>query len=262
MQIAICAAAVLVVMAVLWYMLYSKEGFMPKLDYKTDNVGGLFLTEDRAYLPYPSGELVISPLYNAPKTVQSLPKPYDLFTDLPVGRFQKGFLDAAFTPDTAWCADIKARDIYHLNAGQLILNTGGKMFVSLNPSRHDKKVMKTAAYLFMNPDGSVCASKVMIIDGKRTPSQQVCYNIQDQEGIAYQIQKIGLDKQGRFQVFALNDTLYPLRYSKVDMPFSPCNDTEAKEVDLSKGIPYATLLDDCTFAVFDGEGNFQYRACL
>lgn len=253
------------VAGVLIFLGTKKESYVDKLDYKTDNTGGIFTLLGNAYLPYPSGELNIDPLYTSRKRIE-----YDypnLMTEVPPGLFQKGNFNAVYTPDLQWCKNGNCSDnrIHFINAGEMFKNTSGKMFVSLDPQRVSQLVLDTSAYMFMNPDGSVCLRPVEIKDGRRVVQNQQCLSLTVKDNLSFSVEFIGLTVAGELQVLGTLGEAYPLHIHlgseptlNVKGPIMP-----SPKVSMQQGlIPYAVLLDDCSFAVYDGSGKFAYQASL
>ena len=239
-----------------------QEGYSDKLDYKTDMTGGLYTVFENSYLPYPSGELIIDPAYTTKKFID-----YDhpnIYTDVPPGLFEKGNFNAVYTPDLQWCKDGNCSNVkvFYLNAGELFSNTSGKMFVSQDPQRASQLELDTTAYMFMNPDGSVCVRPVKIKEsGKRQVLPQQCLALTVGDNYSFNVNFIGLDKEGTFRFIGPNAIEYPLHISTVLnakgklIPVPKISSSNSRK-------PYAILLDDCSFAIYDGNGTFQYQASL
>lgn len=242
------------------YGIVKREGYSDKLDYKTDETGGLYTLFGNSYLPYPSGELTINPAYTAKKIIDY--NNPNIYTDVPDGLFQKGNFNAVYTPDLQWCKDGNCSNvkIFYLNAGELFSNTSGKMFVSQDPQRASQLELDTCAYMFMNPDGSVClrAVKVDPRSGMRQVKEQQCLALTVGDNYSFSVNFIGLDKNGTFRVIGSNAMEYPLRFLMhgENIEFTPSIDSR------NGRRPYAILNDDCSFAIYDGDGTFQYQASL
>jgi hypothetical protein len=95
----------------------------------------------------------------------------------------------------------------------------------------------TSAYLAMERDGSITM--------RRNKSAETFFlSFADMK---MPIRKIGMDKNGIIRVFSDLRIQYPL---KIEYNTYTFNSREIK----------ATLLDDCSFGVYDKSGNLVYRA--
>ena len=157
-------------------------------------------------------------------------------------------------------------------------NTSGKMFVSLDPQRVSQLLLDTSAYMFMNPDGSVCIRPVEIKDGKRIVKNQECLSLQAKterpmtvfslavkDNLSFSVEFIGLTTDGQLQVLGTLGEVYPLHINLGSAPtlYKKGPIMPSPKVSAQNGmVPYAILLDDCSFAVYDGSGKFAYQASL
>ena len=269
MKPALLAFAILLLLSVIGLVIYGvlKEKYTDKLDYQTDETGGLYSLFGNAYIPFPSGELTINPLYTSKKRIN-----YDfpnIYTDIPEGLYEKGNFNAVYTPDLQWCKNGNCSDnkIFYVNAGELYRNTSGKMFVSQDPQRASQLELDTNAYVFMNPDGSVCGRSVKVDEKTRVrkPNQQKCLSLTIGNNFSFSVDFIGLTKEGILKVIGNNEEQYPLyiHIGKEPILFKKGEMIPTPSVNTADGrVPFAVLLDDCSFAVYNGNGKFQYQASL
>ena len=250
----------LLIMAVSFAVYYGihkhneKYELAPSSD-QLDSVGGEFLLMKNAYLPYPSGELTFSPMVDLPTRKCSN---MDENSGLPEGRFVKGHYNAVYTPDLLWCknGNCSGTNVFFINAGEVFYNTCGKTFVSMDPERASPSEKHKMATLTMQPDGQLCMKK-------SNDPRPTCF-VPVFQSVQYPVLNIGLDMEGRFYVLSATPASTGLEIP-IYINQSPTDNTKARimpspSVTTGNGrVPYATLLSDCSFGVFDGDHKFQYR---